>query len=149
MAFSANSPRTISLSSAVIVGIREQMGVTRRWAEFFDERKNSSGPIRVGAHDLIISARTCRGATLMRFSWTGLILAPLLVPVLFSLVSLMGEGDLALSFLLPFIPACIVSYATTIFLFLPCLFLLSLWRPVTGLSVCVLDWCWAQQWTCR
>lgn len=76
----------------------------------------------------------------MRFSWTGLILAPLLVPVLFGLVvsSLMGEGDLALSFLLPFIPACIVSYATTIFLFLPCLFLLSLWRPVTGLSVCVL-----------
>src|SRR6185437_1125054 len=36
------------------------------------------------------------------------------------------------------IPGCIVSYGSTMFLFLPCLFLLSLWRPLTGLKVCLL-----------
>jgi hypothetical protein len=75
----------------------------------------------------------------MRFSWTGLILAPLLVPVMFSagLCFLMGSQP-ALAFLILLVPGCIVSYGVTICLFLPCLFLLSSWRPMTGLKVCML-----------
>jgi hypothetical protein len=75
----------------------------------------------------------------MRFSWTGLILAPLL-PVVFSVALLViFQADLpVLAFLILLIPGCIVAYGTTIFLFLPCLFLLSLWRPMTGFKVCVL-----------
>ncbi len=76
----------------------------------------------------------------MRFSWTGLILAPLLVPVMFSatLLGLMQGERPVLLFLLLLAPGCIVSYATTIFLFLPCLFLLSLRWPMTGFKVCLL-----------
>jgi hypothetical protein len=75
----------------------------------------------------------------MRFSWAGLILAPLLVPALFSaaLSSLLG-GQPVLSFLFLLVAGCIVSYGVTIFLFLPCLFLLSLWRPMTSVKVCLL-----------
>ncbi len=76
----------------------------------------------------------------MRFTWTGLILAPLLVPVLFSAAFAgLSEGKWpALAFLIMLVPGCIVSYGTTIVLFLPCLFLLSLWRPMTGFKVCLL-----------
>jgi hypothetical protein len=35
------------------------------------------------------------------------------------------------------VPSCIVSYGATIFLFLPALYLLSAWRPMTGLTVCL------------
>jgi hypothetical protein len=76
----------------------------------------------------------------MRFSWTGLILAPLLVPVMFSAALLSSfQGDRpVLLFLLLLAPGCIASYGTTIFLFPPCLFLLSLWRPMTSFKVCLL-----------
>jgi hypothetical protein len=75
----------------------------------------------------------------MRFSWTGLILAPLLVPTLFSAAMLsFQESEGALLFLVLMVPSCIISYGTTIFLFLPSLYLLSLWRPLTGLKVCLL-----------
>jgi hypothetical protein len=76
----------------------------------------------------------------MRFSWTGLILAPLLVPVMLSAALLSSfQGDRpVLLFLLLLAPGCIVSYGTTIFLFLPCLFLLSLWRPMTSFKACLL-----------
>jgi hypothetical protein len=70
----------------------------------------------------------------MRVSWKGLFLAPLLVPIVASVVMaplLNGEGPIVLPFFLVLIPACIFSYGTTIFLFLPVLFLLSLLRPVT------------------
>jgi hypothetical protein len=77
----------------------------------------------------------------MRFSWKGLILAPLLVPALFgaTLVALAGKGLWSL-LMFPVVLAAgsVVSYATMIFLFLPSLFLLSLWRPMTGLKVCLL-----------
>jgi hypothetical protein len=68
----------------------------------------------------------------MRLSWTSLILAPLLVPLVFcaAMSSLMTNGSVPLAFLIP--------YGTTIFLFLPSLFLLSLWRPMTGLKACLL-----------
>jgi hypothetical protein len=76
----------------------------------------------------------------MRFSWTGLMLAPLLMPVMFSAALLSSfQGDRpVLLFLLLLVPGCIVSYGTTIFLFLPCLYLLSLWRPMTSFKVCLL-----------
>jgi hypothetical protein len=76
----------------------------------------------------------------MRFSWTGLILAPLLVPLIFSAVMLgfLQTSGSVLPFLILLVPSCIVSYGTTIFLFLPALFLLSLRRPMTGLKVCLL-----------
>jgi hypothetical protein len=76
----------------------------------------------------------------MRFSWTGLILAPLVVPLVLSaaLVAYFGDERPVFEFLILFIPGCIVSYGVTIFLFLPSLFLLSLWRPMTGWRVCLL-----------
>ncbi len=80
----------------------------------------------------------------MRFSWSGLILAPLLVPVMFSMISApmlsspQEGGNPVLGFLILLVPTCVVSYGTTIFLFLPCLFLLSLWKPVTVFRACLL-----------
>ena len=78
----------------------------------------------------------------MRFSWTGLILAPLLVPLILSAALLsFFQGDRpVLLFLILLVPSCVVSYGTTIFLFLPSLFLLSVWRPMTGLKACLLGW---------
>jgi hypothetical protein len=75
----------------------------------------------------------------MRFTWTGLILAPLLLPVIFAvLVVALQDHWSVLGFLILLVPGCIVSYGTTVFLFLPCLFLLSLWMPMTGIRVCLL-----------
>jgi hypothetical protein len=56
----------------------------------------------------------------MRFSWTGLILAPLLVPVMFSMIgaamlsSPQEGGNPVLGFLVLLIPDCVVSYGATI-----------------------------------
>ncbi len=60
----------------------------------------------------------------MRFTWTGLILAPLLVPVMLSaaLVNAFGGNRPVLGFLILLVPSCIVSYGTTIFLFCPASF---------------------------
>ena len=76
----------------------------------------------------------------MRFSWTGLILAPLLAPLIFSALFLVFApgNNSAFGFLILFVPSCFISCGTTIFLFLPSLFLLSLWRPLTGWQVCLL-----------
>jgi hypothetical protein len=76
----------------------------------------------------------------MRFSWTGLILAPLFVPLVYctAMLGFLQTGNSALLFLILLVASCVVSYGTTIFLFLPALFLLSLWRPMTGLKVCLL-----------
>ena len=46
-------------------------------------------------------------------------------------------GNPALGFLVLLIPGCVISYGATIFLFLPSLFLLSLWRPVTAFRACL------------
>jgi hypothetical protein len=76
----------------------------------------------------------------MRFSWTGLILAPLLVPVIFS-VAVLGflHGNIPLlMFLILMVLSCFVSYGATIFLFLPSLYLLSAWRPMSAYKVCLL-----------
>lgn len=77
----------------------------------------------------------------MHFSWTGLLLAPLPVPLIASLIMaplLNGEGPVVLPFFILLIPACMIAYATVIFLFLPALFVLSLLRPVTGWMACLL-----------
>jgi hypothetical protein len=75
----------------------------------------------------------------MRFTWTGLILTPLLMPVMFSALMSSFQGDWSeLSFLILLVPSCVICYGTTIFLFLPSLFLLSLWWPMTGFKVCLL-----------
>lgn len=75
----------------------------------------------------------------MRFRWKGLILAPLLVPVLFSIAvgPLLGNASV-FGFLILLVPSCIISYGATIFLFLPCLFVMSAWTPLTGFKVCLL-----------
>ena len=76
----------------------------------------------------------------MRFSWTGLILAPLFAPLVFCAVMgpLLTDGSV-LALLIMLVPSCVVSYGTTIFLFLPALFLLSSrWPPMTGLKSCLL-----------
>ena len=80
------------------------------------------------------------GAEAMRFSWTALIVAPLLVPLLFSLamVGFSESGNPLLMFLILMVPGCVISYGTTIFLLLPALYLVSRWRPLTGLNVCLL-----------
>jgi hypothetical protein len=78
----------------------------------------------------------------MHFSWTGLLLAPLPVPLIACAVMApvlkADEAPVVLMFLILLVPACVIAYATTIFGFLPALFLLSVWRPLTGRIVCVL-----------
>jgi len=73
----------------------------------------------------------------MRFSWASLLLAPLLVPLIFS-AAFLSSSSPVLSFVILMVLSCIVSYGTTIFLFLPAVFLLSLMRPLTALNVCLL-----------
>jgi hypothetical protein len=75
---------------------------------------------------LIIAAQTIRGATGMRFSWAGLIVARLLVPAVLSAAFGSLQDRSVLAFLIVLVPGCTVSYGTTTFLFQPCLYLLSL-----------------------
>jgi len=76
----------------------------------------------------------------MRFSWTGLILAPLPVPLIFSaaVTGLFYDFGALPFFQLMLLVSCVASYSVTIFLFLPSLFVLSLWRTVTLARVCLL-----------
>jgi hypothetical protein len=78
----------------------------------------------------------------MRFSWNGLLLAPLLVPIVACAVMTpvlkADEAPFVLTFLLLLVPACVISYGAMVLLFLPALFLLSLLRPVTGWMACLL-----------
>jgi hypothetical protein len=69
----------------------------------------------------------------MRFSWAGLILAPLPLPLIFSILFWSASAPI-LSFLFPMILGCVISYGTTMCLFRPALFLLSVWRPATALT---------------
>jgi hypothetical protein len=76
----------------------------------------------------------------MPFTWRGLLIAPLLVPALFSATVpiLMGGGMPLLMILLSFVLAGIISYGVTIFLFLPSLYVLSRVREVTRRAACLL-----------
>jgi len=77
----------------------------------------------------------------MRFTWKALVFAPLLVPLIlggvFS-VAPFSPGARIFSFLFFFVPSVIVSYGTTIFLFLPCLYLASKVAPLTLPLTCIL-----------
>src|SRR5262245_50709725 len=76
----------------------------------------------------------------MRFTWTGLILAPLLAPLLFSaaLVGDFSDPRAILLFLVLMVPSCVISYGTTVVLFLPSLYFLSSRWPMTAPRVCLL-----------
>jgi len=76
----------------------------------------------------------------MKFSWKGLVLAPLLIPLVYSaLFEISGPGrSPILSFLFFFTLGSVVSYGTTIFLFLPCLFLVSRFTQLTGRLTCLI-----------
>jgi hypothetical protein len=76
----------------------------------------------------------------MRFSWTGVLVAPLFAPMLLSaaVVSLFDTKSRLFEFLFLLIVGYVISFGTTIVLLLPCLFLLSRWRPMTGVAVCLL-----------
>lgn len=63
----------------------------------------------------------------MKFTWKGLILAPLVAPFLFSWVLTCATdcNSPLIGFLFFLLPGCIVSYGTTVFIFLPCLYVVS------------------------
>src|SRR4051812_47724651 len=76
----------------------------------------------------------------MRFSWKGILLAPLLAA---TVVSAAFVNDLynvppMRSFFILLIPACVISYSTTVVVFLPALFVISKWLPLTTATVCFL-----------
>jgi hypothetical protein len=87
-----------------------------------------------------------RGISSMRFSWKGLLLAPLLVPALFSglltgssLLDFEHTLQSLLLFLVVLMAGSIISYGATIFLLLPSLYMLSQWRRrITWGEVCLL-----------
>ena len=77
----------------------------------------------------------------MRFSWKALVLAPLVVPLILGgvfFVAPFSPDARIFSFLFFFVPSVIVSYGTTIFLFLPCLYLASKLAPLTLPLTCIL-----------
>jgi hypothetical protein len=76
----------------------------------------------------------------MRFSWKALLLAPLPVPLLWSVffIAPLSPDKRAYWFLLFFIPAAVVSYGATIVVALPGLYLLSKVAPLTLPRTCVL-----------
>ena len=71
----------------------------------------------------------------MRFSWKALLLAPLPVPLVYSLafviLSPMSKHPIP-GFLFCFVLGSIFSFGTTLFLFLPCVFLLLSGCPTVG-----------------
>jgi hypothetical protein len=75
----------------------------------------------------------------MQFSWRGLLIAPAVVPAIVGIAAtvLLGAGSLVL-FLLSFVIASLVSYAVTVFVFLPSLYILSRIRTMTGITTSVL-----------
>lgn len=77
----------------------------------------------------------------MRFSWKALILAPLPVPLVYSvafvILSPMSKHPIS-GFLFCFVLGSVFSYGTTLFLFLPCLFLLSRLTPLTARLTCLM-----------
>jgi hypothetical protein len=76
----------------------------------------------------------------MRFSWKALLLAPLPVPFLASLALMImaGANNLLYGFLIFFALGSIFSYGVTLFGFLPALFILSLYKPLSRINTTVL-----------
>ena len=71
----------------------------------------------------------------MQFTWKGFFLAPLLVPIIACAVMapVLGNPGLAIiaTFFLLLVAACVISYGATWLLFLPSLFLISRFTPLT------------------
>jgi hypothetical protein len=78
--------------------------------------------------------------TAIPFNWTGLIVAPLIAPLIFSalLAFALAGSNPALLFVILMLPACVVSYGTTIVLFLPALAVMAARGALTGISVAAL-----------
>jgi hypothetical protein len=77
----------------------------------------------------------------MKFSWKAFFLAPPAVPFVCSVAFVILSGvdkHPIYGFLLCFAIGSIFSYGATLFLFLPCLFLLSRLTPLTARLTCVL-----------
>ena len=74
----------------------------------------------------------------MKFSWSAFILAPLAVPALYSavLTSSTVSKSPFLGFLFIFALGSVFSYCTTLFLFLPSLYLLSRFAALTRTLAC-------------
>ena len=69
----------------------------------------------------------------VRFSWRAILLAPMLVPLIVALALAQSPGpDRLFSFFLFFLPGCVISYGVTLLLFLPGLFVLSRFAPLTA-----------------
>ena len=74
----------------------------------------------------------------MRFSWRSALLAPFPVPAICcAVLGVLQSEHPVLAFLITLVPACIISYGTMFGLFLPCLYILSQFQPLTGLKVCL------------
>jgi hypothetical protein len=75
----------------------------------------------------------------MLFSWRGLLIAPAVVPGIFSIAvaGLLGRGSIVL-LLVSFIIASIISYAITLLVFLPSLYVLSRIHNMTGITTSIL-----------
>jgi hypothetical protein len=74
----------------------------------------------------------------MRFSWKSGLLAPFPVPAICcAVLGVLQSDHPVLAFLITLVPASIISYGTMFVLFLPCLYILSLSQPLTGLKVCL------------
>jgi len=63
----------------------------------------------------------------MKFSWKALVVAPAVVPFIISTLMVIANHGKSLlaSFAFLFVLSSMISYGTTIFVFLPCLYLLS------------------------
>jgi hypothetical protein len=75
----------------------------------------------------------------MRFTWKGVLLAPLAAAVLVSAAFARDLHNIPpmRSFLILLIPVCIISYGTIATLFLPGLFVISRRRRPSGVAVCL------------
>jgi hypothetical protein len=76
----------------------------------------------------------------MRFSWKALIIAPLAIPIIYSVLVEMASPGKSPIFGILFFTALgsVVSYGATVFLFLPSLFVVSRFTPLTGRLTCLL-----------
>lgn len=76
----------------------------------------------------------------MKFSWKALLLAPLPIPLLYSAaLMILTSGKFAiLWFFFWSAVSSVFSYGTTVFLLLPCLFLISRLTPLTARLTCLM-----------
>jgi hypothetical protein len=76
----------------------------------------------------------------MKFTWKGLILAPLSVTFVYSIafIILFSSASPVFAFLLFFAIGSFFSYCATVFLFLPCLYLTAKITPLTLRLTCAL-----------